>query len=373
MAKARNEVRYGVIGLGVMGGLHARHLREGRIPRARLAAVCDMDVGRAAAGAGPGIRACAEPRELLAGNDLDAVIVCVPHPLHTAIGLAAFRAGRHLLMEKPIASEIGDARRLVQAHRNKKLVFGVMFNQRTDPRYRKVRDLIRAGHLGPLQRVQWTLTDWFRTEAYYQSSGWRATWRGEGGGVLINQAPHQLDLYQWLVGMPGRVRAHCHFGKYHRIEVEDEVTAYLEHPGGLTGVFVISTGESPGLNRLEIWGNRGRVTVEGDDVRLAWNTVPARRYSRTSSEWFRGPDVRHQSLTVKARGGQHVEILRNFTDAVLDGAPLLAPGRDGLASLELANAMLYSSLREQTVTLPLSARAYHQALQKLKRSSARRT
>jgi predicted dehydrogenase len=229
--------------------------------------------------------------------------------------------------------------------------------------------MIDAGELGDLWRVNWIITDWFRTEAYYASGTWRATWKGEGGGVLLNQCPHNLDLLQWMTGLPVRVRGFASLGKYHNIEVEDEVTAYFEYANGATGVFVTSTGEAPGTNRLEIAGDKGKIVVEGDKVIFVQNAIPMREFSKTSPERFAKPATTVKELPVAGRGGQHAEITQNFVDAILDGVPLIAAAEEGIRSVELGNAMIYSALTDQTVTLPLDAHAYEEFLFGLIRNS----
>jgi len=275
------------------------------------------------------------------------------------------QAGRHVLVEKPIAVHKADAERFLAAYTNEKLVFAAMFNQRTDPFYLKIRELVRNGELGEVRRVNWTITNWFRTEAYYASSEWRATWAGEGGGVLLNQSPHNIDLLQWIFGMPARVRAFCGLGRYHNIEVEDDVTAYFEYPNGATAVFITSTGEAPGTNRLEIAAERGRLVYENDALTFLRNEVPTTEFSRTSAKPFDAPACTEIKFPLQGHGGQHVAVLQNFVDAILDGTPLIAPAPEGLHSVELANAMLYSSLTKQTVELPLDAAAYEQTLKGL--------
>lgn len=223
---------------------------------------------------------------------------------------------------------------------------------------------MNRGELGAIRRVNWIITNWFRSEAYYASGGWRATWAGEGGGALLNQCPHQLDMLCWLMGMPENVSAQCHFGKYHNIEVEDEVTAYLEYPGGCTGVFITSTGEAPGTNRLEITGDLGKVVYENDRIVFDRNAESMSVFSRTTKEKFATPGVTQEEFTGMDHGMQHTGILRNFTEAILDGTPLIAPAEEGLASIELANAMLLSSFMKRPVKLPLDAALYGRQLKK---------
>jgi len=354
------KVRLGIIGLGSMGSAHAASVLEGRAGRLVLTAVCDHHPERMARLAG--VRAFPDTASLIASGSVDAVLVATPHYDHTAAGIAALAAGLHVLVEKPISVHAADAARLIAAHRNPRQVFAAMFNQRTDPFYQAIRRLVRKGELGEVRRVDWTITDWFRTEAYYRSGSWRATWAGEGGGVLLNQCPHNLDLLQWICGQPQRVRAFCRFGRYHDIEVEDDVTAVLEFAGGATGVFITSTGEAPGTNRLEIAGERGRLVYEGDRIRFFRNAAPMSEFSRGAADGFARPAMAEVPVAAAGHGGQHNEILANFADAIIDGAPLTAPAAEGAASVELANAMLLSTWLDRVIELPLDAAEYERQL-----------
>ncbi len=363
-------LRIGIVGLGNMGALHARSILEGKVPRMRLTAVCDSDPGRLELD--PEVRTFTDSREMIRSGDVDAAVVATPHYSHTTIGIDALENGLHVMMEKPISVHKADCGRLIAAHKGRKQVFGAMFNQRTDLFYRRIRDLVRGGELGEIRRVNWTITNWFRTEAYYESGGWRATWRGEGGGVLLNQCPHNLDLFWWIFGMPARVRAFCGLGRYHDIEVEDDVTAYFEFPNGATGVFITSTGEAPGTNRLEIAGEHGKLVYENDEIRFTRNEVEMGEFSRKSRESFAAPGVWDVRIPAGGHGGQHNEVLQNFADAILDGAQLIAPAREGIHSVELANAILLSSLENKTIELPLDGTAYERRLKKLIAGSTHR-
>lgn len=361
------EVRLGVIGVGNMGTVHANSVLEGKVPGCRLVAVCDSDPARLARFGG--VEAFKEGGELISSGLVDAVVVATPHYSHTTIGAEALAAGLHVLVEKPISVHKADCERLISAHRSRRQVFAAMFNQRTDPLYQKVRELVRGGELGKIRRVTWTITDWFRTEAYYRSGGWRATWAGEGGGVLLNQCPHNLDLYQWIFGMPVAVRGFCRFGRFHKIEVEDDVTAYFEHKGGASGVFITSTGEAPGANRLEISGEQGRLVVEHGRIHFRRNEVAMSEFSRTTEGTFSRPAVWEIEIPVCAGGEQHVGILKNFTNAILRGEKLIAPAGEGIHSVELANAILMSSLRAETVEIPFDSGTYEGLLRGLIASS----
>jgi len=355
------SVRIGVIGLGNMGIAHCRTLLDGKAPGAELAAVCDTDKTKASLF--PEVPFFGDLGSMVASGTVEAVLIVTPHYLHTTLGIEALKAGLHVLVEKPLSVHKADCERLIAAHKNRKQIFAAMFNQRTDPYYQKVRQLVQSGELGKIRRINWIITDWFRTEAYYASGGWRATWGGEGGGVLLNQCPHNLDLYQWIFGMPSKVRGFCQFGRYHDIEVEDDVTAYFEYPDGTTGVFITSTGEAPGTNRLEVTAERGRLVLENGRIEFTRNEIPTTTFSRTTKCSFSRPDVWNVQIPLPDhRGEQHLGIIKNFVGAILRGEKLLAPGPEGIHSVELGNAILFSSLSEKTVTLPLSGKAYENRL-----------
>lgn len=360
--ETRRPVRFGVIGLGNIGTLHCRTLLSGQIKRAELAAVCDSDLPRLAAYA-ERTRVFSTLDELLAAGAIDALVIATPHPAHVPSALEALRAGKHVLVEKPLSIHKAACESLLAGHTDLHLRLGVVYNQRANPALRHIRTMIATGELGAVRRVQWTATDAFRPAAYYASGAWRGTWRGEGGGILINQSSHYLDILCWLFGVPRRVRARCHFGKYHAIEVEDEVTAYCELPDGATAVFITSNGEAPGTNRLEIAAERGRLVLEHDQLRWIRNETPMSEFSRASREAFAAPKTTETVLPVVSHGAQHAAILQNFTDAILDGAPLLAPAEEAVHAVELANAMLLSTWLDRPVDLPIDARNYAALLQ----------
>jgi predicted dehydrogenase len=363
-----NTVRLGIIGLGNIGRHHAAYLLEGKVARCRLTAVCSRK-----AELPPEFKSVAvfdEPQKLIRSGLVDAVLIATPHGQHPAEGIAAFEAGLHVMTEKPIASHKADAERFVAAYRrNPKCVFAVMSQFRAEPRYRKVHELIQSGALGQLVRVSWINTDWFRPEAYYQSSAWRATWRGEGGGVLINQCLHNLDMLQWLVGMPANVRGFCKLGRFHDIEVEDDVTAYFEWANGATGTFVSSTGEAPGTNRLEISGTLGRLLLENGKLFFTQNERNAVEYCKAAEQAFGKLPSTTQEIAFENAALPHAVLLQNFANAILDDEALLAPGAEGVNSVELANVIVYSSLLEKTVTLPLDGAAWEMKLDELIASS----
>ncbi len=355
---ARQMVRLGIVGLGNMGSGHIASMP--RIKRCELTAVCDVVPDKLARYSE--FKTFSNSAEMIRSGEIDAILLAVPHYDHTTIGIDAMQNGIHVLTEKPISVHKADCERLIAAHTDPKLVFAAMFNQRTDPFYKRIRSVVKNGELGEIRRTACIATDWFRPDAYYASGGWRATWAGEGGGVLLNQCPHTLDLFQWICGMPTKVRAFCQFGKFHNIEVEDQVTAYLEYANGATGVFVATTGEAPGTNRLEIAGDRGKLVFENNKITFDRTEMSVEEFCKTTPEAFASPATWRCDIPETNHGPQHVGILQNFIDVILDGGSLIAPAEEGIHSVEFANAMLFSTFTDSTVTLPLDSAAYEAAL-----------
>jgi predicted dehydrogenase len=357
-----NKVRLGIIGVGGMGGNHARNVIAEKITGVELTAVADVSPDTLKKF--PDQKGFASGEDLIKSGLVDAILIATPHYSHTPLGIAALQNGVHVLVEKPISVHKADCERLIAAHTDKKLVFAAMFNQRTDPIYKKLKHLITSDELGEIRRVNWIITNWFRPNCYYGSGSWRATWAGEGGGVLLNQCPHNLDLWQWLFGMPKSIRAFCTYGRYHSIEVEDDATVYLEYANGTTGVFITSTGEAPGTNRLEVTAERGKVVLENGKLQFTRNEIPTSEFSKTTKEMFGTPANWDVTIPINGSGGQHIEIIQNFIDAIQKGTPLIAPAEQGINSVELANTMLLSSDTKQTIELPLKSEVYETWLKK---------
>ncbi len=347
-------LRTAVIGIGNMGSAHASCIFSGRIRGMALSAVCDTDPSRLAWAEEvfPDVPRFGDAESLLRSGAADAVILAVPHPLHSRLAEEAMGAGLHVLCEKPLDIRVSDARKAVRAAEETGRIFAVMLNQRTNPIFRRARDLVASGALGRLKRSVWIITNWYRTQHYYDSGGWRATWRGEGGGVLLNQAPHNLDLWQWICGMPVEVSARCEIAKYHHIEVEDEAALFVRYANGATGCFLTSTGEYPGTNRLEISGTRGKIVLEEGKLRY-WKLREDEEQVRfTSGESFARIPLDYSEWTPPDPPASHAGILQNFADAVLRGEALLSPAEDGLQELTLSNAA-YLSAWEGGIPVPL--------------------
>ncbi|MFH1571714.1 MAG: Gfo/Idh/MocA family oxidoreductase [Gemmatimonadota bacterium] len=365
------EVRLGIIGIGGMGSSHADYLSRGEVRGAELAAVADVDGGRLqwAEAALPGVARFDSGDALIDSGKVDAVIIATPHYFHPTFAIRAFARGLHVMSEKPAGVYTRQVREMNEAALESGKVFGVMFNQRARRQHQKLKALMASGEVGEMKRTIYVVTSWFRAQSYYDSGGWRATWAGEGGGVLANQCPHNLDLWQWICGMPNRVRAFCHWGKWHDIEVEDDVTAYFEYPNGATGVFVTSTGESPGTNRMEISADRGKVVLEGSSITF-WRTAqPVSRFLKEYPGGFGQPETWKCEIPVPGGGGEHKEVTQNWVDAISRGTPLIAPGTDGINGVQLSNAMMLSTWTDDWVDVPVDEDRFYEELQKRVKTS----
>lgn len=362
-----DTVRIGVIGLGNMG---ARMRSASRAARSRggIGRCLRYDSRPSGVGEvelGEHIPFYSTEEEMLASGKFDAVLIATPHYHHPQSAINAFEQGLHVLIEKPAGVYTKQVREMNERAARSGKVFGIMYNQRSQPIYQKLRDLIQSGELGEIRRTNWIITNWYRPQSYYNSGGWRATWAGEGGGVLINQDPHQLDLWQWTTGLvPKRMRAFCRFGHYRDIEVEDDVTAYVEYENGASGVFVTTTGEAPGTNRFEITGDRGKVVIENGKLTFWRLRVSEPEFNRQYKGMFGQPECWKCDIPVHGQGGEHRYIIQNWTDAIRTGSPLLAPGEEGIRGLTLSNAMLLSTWTDNWVTFPLDEDLFHAELQK---------
>lgn len=360
------KVRYGIIGYGNMGSGHCKTLAEGKVENAELAAICDINPKKleAAREKYPNVPLFDNHIDLLKSGLVDAVEIAVPHYFHPPIAIDAFAHGIHVISEKPAGVYTKQVEEMMEAGKKSGLAFGMMFNQRTNPMYQKMREMVQGGEIGDPYRCVWIITDWFRTQSYYDSGDWRATWDGEGGGVLMNQCPHQLDLWQWIFGMPTRIHAFCHEGHYHNIEVEDDVTAYAEYANGASGVFITTTGEAPGTNRLEITGSKGKLVAEGTTLTFYKNDEDAVEFCKTNPNGFAKPKTEKIEFKFENQGPQHQGIFQNFTDYLVKGTELLASGYEGINGLSICNAMMLSSWKNDWVNLPIDGDEFYGELKK---------
>lgn len=375
--KNLTTLRVGVIGIGNIGTSHAQCIAQGQISGLTLTAASDHEPSRLAwcRDHFPGVSCFSDWRELITEKKVDAVVIAVPHPLHADMAMAAMKSGLHVLVEKPVDITVTKAEKLNACAAESGKVFAVMFNQRTNGLYVRARQIVKEGRLGELKRSVWIITNWYRTQHYYDSGNWRATWAGEGGGVLLNQAPHNLDLWQWICGMPSEITAFCDVAKYHRIEVEDDVTIFARYTNGATGVFMSSTGEYPGTNRLEISGTLGKLVLENGILKWWKLPVSEREICLQSKESFPNKECIYTEFTSE-EGGSHSQILQNFADAILLGKPLLSPGQEGIHELMISNAAYLSSWKGSIpVSLPVDGTEFDRllaehALQSQKKNTA---
>lgn len=359
-------VKVGVIGVGNMGSSYVQLLDKGQIEGAALTAICSGNESRiewVKNHTEGEVQIFRDEESFLSESGVDAVLIATPHYSHPNLAIKAFDNGLHVLIEKPAGVYTKNVLEMNAAAKASGKVFSIMFNQRTNPLYQKLRYLIQLGELGEIKRTNWIITDWYRPQSYYDSGKWRATFKGEGGGVLLNQAPHQLDLWQWTTGLiPKSVRAFCHYGKYHDIEVEDDVTAYVEYINGATGVFITSTGETPGTNRFEIAGDRGKMVIENNTLAFFRLTQSEREFNASYTGGFGEPECWKIDVPVVGQNLGHTGIIQNWVDAIVKGSPLLSPGEDGVKSLEMANAIYLSSWLNETVQFPIDADFYYEKL-----------
>lgn len=369
-------VKVAVIGIGNMGFAHAACIAENQINCMSLTAVCDISEKKLAEFSEkyPNIKRYTSYEELLGDKICDSVIIAVPHPLHAEIAIKAFEYGLNVMLEKPADISVTKVKKLNEAAEKSGKVFSVMFNQRTNPLFAKAREIVQSGELGELKRTVWIITNWFRTQNYYDSGDWRATWSGEGGGVLLNQAPHNLDLWQWICGMPESVTAFCDIAKYHNIEVEDDVTIFTRYKNGATGVFVTSTGEYPGTNRLEISGDLGKIVLENGILKRYKLKEPISEVIKNSKQSFDNIDYDYEEIRQEIPETAHKGILQNFANAVLFGEELISPGRDGIYELTLSNAAYLSEWQgNREITLPFDSKLFDNLLAEKAKQSKRRT
>ena len=370
-----SKVRLGIIGAGNMGSGHIRNILAGKCPEIEVVAVADRRESRreAAHEQLPEAKIFNEGSELIASGVAEAVLIATPHYQHPVLAIDAFKHGLHVMCEKPAGVYTLQVREMIaEADKHPELTFGMMFNQRTNCVYRKIKEMIDAGELGELKRMSWLITDWYRTQSYYDSGAWRATWTGEGGGVLLNQCPHQLDLLTWLCGVPTKVRAFCHEGKWHDIEVEDDVPAYLEFANGMTGVFVTTTGDAPGTNRLEISGTKGKLVCEHDTITFDKLGADEREWCKTCEQGFQKPPVERVEVETDGQNIQHPAVLNAFAAHILRGEPLVADGREGIKGLTLSNAMHLSSWLEKVVDVPFDEKLFYDMLMEKCKHSRRK-
>ena len=370
-----DKVRFGIVGCGNMGTGHAKNFLDGKIDNGVISAVCDIDPERFdffKEKFGDTIKYFNTAEEMFKSGECDVVIICTPHYIHPDLAILAMDNNLHCIVEKPAGVYTLQVKEMLKRNETNDKILGIMFNQRTNPAFKKMREMIAEGKIGEIKRTNWIITNWYRTQDYYDSGSWRATWAGEGGGVLYNQAPHNLDLFQWITGMmPSKLRAFCHFGKWHDIEVEDDVTCYCEYPNGATGVFITTTADAPGTNRFEVTGTKGTLIYEVDNfdskkIHLYFKELAVdEREHCLKAEGFNLPEQKPViEIEVDGVGPQHSGICNNIANAILGLEDVYAPASDGINGVRLANAMLLSTWLDKEIELPFDDEFFYEELKK---------
>lgn len=368
-------VKLGIIGIGNMGTNHAKSIVEGKVPELQLVAIADQSEARrqyAKENLPADIVLFDSGKELIDSGICEAVLVATPHYQHPELTIYGLEHGLHVLCEKPAGVYTKQVRQMNEVAEKSNRTFALMYNQRTNSIYRTMHELVTGGSLGKIKRVNWIITDWYRTQSYYDSGSWRATWDGEGGGVLLNQCPHQLDLLQWICGLPTKVHAYCHNGKWHNIEVEDDVTAYMEFEGGATGTFITTTADAPGTNRFEITLEMGKLLCENDTIQLWRLQENEREFCKTAKGGFDTPACRLETVATDGSNEQHVGVMKAFAANILRGEPLIAQGTEGIRGLTLSNAMHLSSWLNRAVEIPFDEELYLAELNKRRATSVQK-
>ncbi|MBE6023531.1 MAG: Gfo/Idh/MocA family oxidoreductase [Cellulosilyticum sp.] len=369
------KLRLGIIGIGGMGTNHVNSLLNGLVPNMELTAVADIRQSRlvwAKENLPDTVFIFDDGKKLIDSGTCDAVLIATPHYFHPEYVIYALEHGVHAISEKPAGVYTKQVREMNEVAEKSDKTFAIMLNQRTNCIYRKLHEMIQSGELGEMKRVNWIITDWYRNQSYYDAAGWKATWDGEGGGVLLNQCPHQLDLLQWLCGMPVKVRAFCHEAKWHNIEVEDDVTAYMEFENGATGVFVTTTADAPGTNRLELTFEKGKIVCEAGKLIFDKLSANVREHCMIEKEGFKQPDCTRIEVETDGQNEQHVGVLKAFADHIIKGTPLVADGVEGIRGLTLSNAMHLSSWLDCTVELPFDEDLFLVELNKKRATSKKK-
>ncbi len=364
-----DKVRFGIVGCGNMGVGHANNFLDGKIKNGYISAVCDINPEKFLffkEKFGDTIKYFDNAEDMFRSGECDVVMICTPHYIHPDLAIAALDNELHCIVEKPAGVYTLQVKKMLERAERSDKILGIMFNQRTNPAFKKMRQMILDGKIGEIKRTNWIITDWYRTQYYYDSGAWRATWAGEGGGVLYNQAPHQLDLFQWIVGMmPSKLRAFCHFGKWHNIEVEDDVTCYCEYPNGATGVFITTTADAPGTNRFEVTGTLGTLIFDSNKLYYKELEISEREHCITAKSGFAAPKCKGTvEIELESENPQHVGICNNIANAILGLEEVYAPAKDGLYGVMLANAMLLSTWQNKDITLPFDDEEFYEELKK---------
>lgn len=370
------KIKLGVLGYGNIGTLHVSNVLDGKCPEVEISAICDINPEKRAEASKkvPSAKIFENADDMIKSGEIDSILVCVPHYDHPKYAISALKVGINTLIEKPAGVYTKQVIEMNEVAKNSNAVFGIMMNQRTNCIYRKMREIVKSGKLGEIKRTSLIITDWYRPQCYYDSGDWRATWSGEGGGVLLNQCPHNLDLWQWICGMPTKVDAKLHFGKWHNIEVEDDVSAYVEYANGATGTFVTTTGDTAGTNRFEIMLEKGKLIAENGELKMWECEMTEKEFSKVNTNPFAGPKTEYTLVETDGENPQHAGVLNAFANAILHGGELVARGEEGINGLTLSNAMHLSAWLDKEIDITtFDHDLFYAELEKRIKTSRRKT
>lgn len=364
-----DKIKLGIIGFGNMGTGHTANIMGGNCPEVQLVAICDKNPDRCEFGKNKypdaNITYFTDAIEMLDSGLINACLVAVPHYDHAKYSMECMKRGIHVMCEKPAGVYTRQVREMIaESEKHPEVVFGMMFNQRTNPVYRKMYELVHSGKYGEIRRTNWLITNWYRSQAYYNSSDWRATWAGEGGGVLLNQCPHQLDLWQWICGMPVKVQSKIKYGKWHDIEVDDDVTTFVEYENGATGVFITTTGDGKGTNRFEVQMDGAKLVVEDDKLTVTEFEMKESEFTKINTEVFGMIKTHNLEVEIENKNPQHIGVVNAWAGKILHGTPLIAEGAEGLKGVILSNAMHLSDFLGKEIELPFDEDLYYEELMK---------
>ncbi|MBQ8163752.1 MAG: Gfo/Idh/MocA family oxidoreductase [Clostridia bacterium] len=369
------KIKLGILGVGNIGSTHLKNIMEGKCPEVELLAICDKKAEKreAAKELCSKLECFDDAEKMMDSGLIDSILICVPHYDHPKYAIMAMKKGLHVLVEKPAGVYTKQVLEMNKVADECNVKFGLMMNQRTNCIYRKMREIVKSGEMGAIKRTNWIITDWYRPQAYYDSGDWRATWSGEGGGVLLNQCPHNLDLWQWICGMPKKVHAKMHFGKWHKIEVEDDVSAYVEYENGATGMFITTTGDTPGTNRFEITLEKGKLIAENGKLQMWKSDISEPEFSKTNDVPFASPEFVQSEVETDGKNEQHAGVLNAFASAILRDTPLVADGREGINGLKISNAMHLSAWLNKEIELSsFDDELFYEELMKRVKTSVRK-
>lgn len=363
------KIRIGIIGFGKHGSHYVRRYLETDICKeVELTAIAENNSVRLdwAKKHLENVAFFDDAIKMLDSGLIDACQIVVPHPDHYFYIKECFKRGIHVLCEKPLCVYADEARSIIEEHQKhySDLVFGVMLNQRQNPLFRKLKELLDNKTYGTILRADWTITNWYRNQVYFDESYWHATWIGEAGGLMMNQAIHQLDLWQWLFGLPDRVYAKLGYGKGHDIETDDEASIFFEYNDGVVGTFTASTNDFSGSNCLKIRTDQALLIIENKKITVKEIKRESASAMHNYQLMYEKPALIETEIKIEGTDPKHEGVVNEFTSAIINKTPLETDGAQGLNSIILANAIYLSSFLNKEIEIPCDEKLYREEFSK---------